>query len=222
MYWALDTFGEVLDRDLDPSERQDLEAHLSRIQMETDIPGIQRLATDLLLFLRSDDLDLAPEEPDLFERIAAGWGQIEARWLTLPRLKAMLIGGLLALGLFSLYQFVNLVWSSQTQAGLESLLLDLLESGRVSSASGFFWFVLRRSLEAIIGLALMVAAILLLLGKDRGGTALGIVGLLASLIIVNLFVFYFEQFSSIFPALVEFLLLLGLYDFRRRTSLPSG
>jgi hypothetical protein len=222
MYWALDTFGEVLDRDLDPSERQDLEVHLSHIQAETDSPEIRRLAGDLQEFLSSDSLDLAPEEPDLFERMAARWGEIEARWLTLPRLKAVLIGGLLALGLFSLYRFLDLVWSSQTQSGLESLLVGLLESGRVSSASGFFWFVLRISLEAIVGLTLLVAAILLLLGRERGGTALGIVGVLASLIIVNLFVFYFEQFSSILPALVEFLLLLGLYDYRRRMSVPAG
>ena len=74
MYWALDTFGEVLDRDLDPGERQDLEDRLLRIQVDTDSPEIRRLATDLLQFLQSDTLDLAPEKADLFERIAAGWG----------------------------------------------------------------------------------------------------------------------------------------------------
>ena len=56
----------------------------------------------------------------------------------------------------------------------------------------------------------------LLLGRDRLGTALGFVGLLLSLIVVILLTFYFEQFSTIVAASVQFLLLIGVIRYRRR------
>ena len=56
----------------------------------------------------------------------------------------------------------------------------------------------------------------LLLGRDRLGTALGFVGLLLSLVAVNLLTFYFEQFSTIVAASVQFLLLIGVIRYRQR------
>jgi hypothetical protein len=63
---------------------------------------------------------------------------------------------------------------------------------------------------------LVVSAGLLIVNKDRSGATMGYIGLLLSLAAVNLVVFYFEQFSTIIPALVQFLLLLGVMYYRRR------
>jgi len=60
---------------------------------------------------------------------------------------------------------------------------------------------------------------LLIFRRERLGIFLAVLGLLLSLTVVNLFVFYFEQFSSIFPALVQALLLLGAISYRRRLNL---
>ena len=47
MYRALDMFGELLDRDLEPSERQELEDRLGQIVQVSDTPDIKRLLFSL-------------------------------------------------------------------------------------------------------------------------------------------------------------------------------
>ncbi len=46
--------------------------------------------------------------------------------------------------------------------------------------------------------------------------ALGRLGLMLSLTVVDLMVFYFDQFSTILLAAVQFTLLIGLHAYRRR------
>jgi len=67
-----------------------------------------------------------------------------------------------------------------------------------------------------VGLVILAGAIILLFGIDRSGTALAFVGLLLSLVMVNLLTFYFEQFSTIIAATVQFLLLIGVIRYRQR------
>src|SRR5258708_6616276 len=65
MYRALDMFGELLDRDLEPSERQELEERLGQIVKVSDNPDIKRLAQMLLDFLSARNIHLSPERPRL-------------------------------------------------------------------------------------------------------------------------------------------------------------
>ena len=61
---------------------------------------------------------------------------------------------------------------------------------------------------------------MLTFGKEDTGIKLGIFGLLFSLTVVNLLVFYFDQFSTIILAIVQFNLLLGLFRYRKRFIFP--
>ena len=101
---------------------------------------------------------------------------------------------------------------------MESVIASLLGIGRVSSAAGMFWFTLRVTLEGSVGLLLVLAALALLFGRELAGTTLGLIGLLLSLAGVNLLVFYFEQFSTIITATLQFLALIGLLRFRQRVD----
>lgn len=73
----------------------------------------------------------------------------------------------------------------------------------------------RMGLEAGVALLLIAAAAALLFSKDRLGSGLAYLGLLLSLTAVNLLVFYFEQFSTMIKASIEFVLLLGVLYYRR-------
>lgn len=219
LYWALDALSEVLDRDLEPIERQAIETRLLVVIEQDENEDFTRLARHLIDFLNSDTLTLAPEEPSLYERLVAWWGKFEYKWLTLPRLKAALVGGLIALGAFAVYDLFQLSISIQDPTRLSETITDVVLQGQIASTSGLFWFLARIVLEGLVGATLILAAILLIFRRDRLGIFLAVLGLLLSLTVVNLFVFYFEQFSSIFPALVQALLLLGAISYRRRLNL---
>jgi hypothetical protein len=221
MYLALAGLSEVLDYDLEPDERAELEARLARISETGESTNYANLARSLLDFLRSEELQLAPARMGFGERLIAALEHFETRWLTLPRVKAALIGGLAALGSFALVDLLDLLLGLRDPGRLESVVTSLLEIGRVSSATGMFWFTLRVTLEGSVGLLLVLAALALLVGREQAGTTLALIGLLLSLAGVNLLAFYFDQFSSMITAGLQFLVLIGILRYRQRALRAS-
>jgi hypothetical protein len=221
LYCALDGLQEVLDRDLEPSERLALKFRLRKIADDDQHPDLARLAESLLKYLAYEELRIAPETTSTLERLVDKLGQLEIRWIKRGRLKAVLSGGLAALGLLALWNLVVLLLATRDPSRLENMITELVVGGQVASITGMFWFSVRVALEGFVGLLLVVSSGLLIANHDRRGTDLGYIGLLLSLAAVNLMIFYFEQFSTIIPALVQFLLLLGVMYYRRRYLLPS-
>jgi hypothetical protein len=215
LYGAIDGLAEVLDHDLEPSELRALQRRLQRIVEVADNQELARLASSLLTFLKSDALRLAPEMPGFVERWLARLRQFEARWITPRRMKAAIIGGVGAVGLYSLVKFGRLLLVLAGTASLESLVDYRVIAGQVAGDSGVYWFMARMGLEAGVALLLIAAAAALLFSKDRLGSGLAYLGLLLSLTAVNLLVFYFEQFSTMIKASIEFVLLLGVLYYRR-------
>jgi hypothetical protein len=216
LYRALDGLQEVLDRDLEPSERQALKSRLIRIAESDQNPDLARLAEGLLEYLACEELRVVPESSSTLERLGENLKRLENRWIERGRLKAVLAGGMGALGLLALWNLVVLLAASRDPSRLEDMITELVVAGQVASITGMFWFSIRVALDGLVGLLLVVSAGLLIVNKDRSGATMGYIGLLLSLAAVNLVVFYFEQFSTIIPALVQFLLLLGVMYYRRR------
>ena len=214
MYRALESMGEVLDHDLEPKELADLRSRLTRIAENKERPAFAQLAVQLLEFLNSDELEVAPERMTLVERLGAWLVSIENRWISSPRHKAALIGALAALGTISLLQAAQILLGSPEQLVAE--LSEMVLVGRVGSSTGAALFSLQVVLEGVVGLLILAGAVLMLLGRDRLGTALAFVGLLLSLVVVNLLTFYFEQFSTVIVAVVQFVLLIAVIRYRQR------
>lgn len=214
LYRALEAMGEVLDHDLEPKEFAELRDRLERIAESKERPAFGQLATRLLEFLDSDELVVAPERMTFVERLGAWVVHIENRWLSNSRHKAALSGGLAALGTVSVINVTQLMIGGAETLATE--LTDLVLVGRVGGSSGAALFSLQVVLEGVVGLLILAGTVLVLLGRDRLGTTLALVGLLLSLVVVNLLTFYFEQFSTIITATVQFLLLIGVIRYRQR------
>jgi hypothetical protein len=221
LYRALDSFQEVLDHDLDPQEQNALEIRLRHVVENTDKPAFSKLAQSLLDFLGSEDVALVPDVATSWERIIAWWLRIEARWVSIGRLKGVVIGGLLGLGVVQILSMVRLIWAALDPVYLERMLALLIAGGKVTSASATAWFIGRMALEGLVGLASIGAAIFMGFGKERFGFRFAYYGLLLSLTITNLLVFYFEQFSTIITASVQFILLLAILRYRRRSIIAT-
>jgi hypothetical protein len=126
------------------------------------------------------------------------------------------IGGLIGLGVVQILSMVRLIWAALDPVYLERMLALLIAGGKVTSASATAWFIGRMVLEGLVGLTSIGAALLMGFGKERVGSRLAYYGLLLSLTITNLLVFYFEQFSTIITASVQFTLLLAIWRYGRR------
>jgi hypothetical protein len=216
MYRALESLGELLDRDLDVRERSKLIARLRFVQQEMEDEDVDRLAGKLLEFLGSDELWVKPQPLTLSQRLQGRIAEWEARWLSRARLRFLLILGMAALGFLAVDNFARLVLGGRDPNALQAMVLALLDEGGSPihcSAGAFFSWV---GMEAGVGIALMGSLGLWLAGREGTGIRFGRRALLLYIGLINLLVFYFDQFSSIMLAGFQISLLGGLNHYQRR------
>jgi hypothetical protein len=224
LYYVLDAFEEVLDRNLDTRERAELSSRLQNISHRPDQPELSHLANELLDFLASDPLPIIHPQPTWLDRLLSRWQQIENRFLNRLVFRAVLSGGMIALGVNSVIKLIELLAIRWLPAALQQSLQNQIEAGRLTEST-LNWFAARIALEGASGLLLLVSAIMLAFGKEKRGLALSYLSLLLSLAVVDLVVFYFDQFSTIMMAIVQFSLLVALLYYRKKyhkRSEPPG
>ncbi len=218
LYRVLDQLSELLDSNL--QEKELLEAH-DRLQTVIDNeqdPALRQLAEALLSYLNSPVIMLAPGSKNGFDRFMESVECWRRSWLTNRRLRWLLISSLVLMALASTLNLLRLSFSSIRPEQLEALLLQLIENKPVTGLTSLNFFLVQVGVQATSGLLLLAAAVLLILRKDRKAHFPAFYGLLVNLTIGNILLFYFEQFSSIILASLQFLLLLAVLDFRERVS----
>jgi hypothetical protein len=218
LYRALDTFEEVLDRDLDPVERANLEDRLHYVAQNAEYYEFADLAEDLLQFVESQHIHLVPHRQSGIERFFGALTKWEERWLTRDRLKAVLLGGLGVLGIWAIRDLTLWLLSSSSHSPeyLIQILVDQITHGRVTGTTSLAWLTATIALKAALGLALLVGIGLFLANRQAQALRLLFFVLLLFLTVVDSLEFYFEQFSTIVPAVIQLGLLLLLLLYRRR------
>jgi hypothetical protein len=216
MYYILQDFDEVLDHDLSEEERNDILTHLDLVLKDTTHPDLSNLALALKGFIQNKDLELVPDMPSFWKRWRMRMEHFEARWLTHNRFRAALVGAMLGWSLYSLYYPLFILTQSRDPSELNSILAGLVSQRLVRSHGGMTWFEIHLGLLTAVGLVLFTAAVLLALNKQRRAINLAYVGMLTSLTMVNLLVFYYDQFSAIISAAVQLVILLGILRYRER------
>jgi hypothetical protein len=216
LYHALDQIMELIENDLDEAERNDLEARLTRVIAEATIPEHTRLAEALLAVLNSDTLTLITPVPNALERVAKRLTTVEERLLTERRLRLGLILGLAFASLGSVITLgiatIALVIPDQLEPFVASLLYD---STLINNSTSVLWFLVLLALNGLTGLMMVVGGALLFIGQTRRGSEISFLGLVVSLTMVNLLLFYFNQFAALGTTLWEFTLLVALLRYRQ-------
>jgi hypothetical protein len=137
-------------------------------------------------------------------------------WLSGNKIKPLLIAGLLIFGVGGCVR-IAYYYSGGAQI-LETLLYERISRIPNISSDALFLAAIQLWMEGIVGSMLLMSSILMILNKERAGLNLGTIGLVISLVGVNLLNFYFDQFATIAKALSQYLLLYLLYSYQRRET----
>lgn len=216
LYRVFDTLEEVLERDLDEVEHERLKTRLQFVATHAEYPEQVHLAKELLRFIHSEHVALVERKPGWGERSILKFKTLDERWISKWRLKAVLIGGLGTLGLWAVQDLVSWISAFFSPQRLERSLLELVTTGRLTGGASLNWLEASVSLQAACGVVVLIGTLLLILNRDKRGVSLSFLGLLLLLTMANLLEFYFDQFSAIGPAMIQFMLLLLLIHYRRR------
>lgn len=217
MYWVIEDLIEVLDHDLDADELVRIKSRLEYVKGHEEFVDYTQLASLLLQFLEIETISLVTRNPDPLSRLIAAYAKFEERWLTRLRLKSLLV---FALGFLGVLGFMQLILTflvfidPDLLAGIA--LESLISQPQVSGATSLGWFLVTLFLEGLSGFLIFLAALMLILGRENFSMRLGFWGLLMSLTIVNVLLFYFDQFATVSIALLQFSILLSLIRYRSR------
>ena len=215
LYHALDQIMELIENDLDDRERSDLEARLRRVIVDPEYPEHARLAEALLAVIDSDTLPIAADPaPTIIRRFIGLLEALEQRFLTEARYRALLIIGLAVAGVGLMIEFIVYVSALIAPGMLRLSITTLLVSPNIAGPSSLRWFVVLIVLTGIVGLMFLLGDALLFLHRDKIGSEISYLGLLIALTIVNLLLFYFNQFAAVGTTLWEFALIIALLRYR--------
>jgi hypothetical protein len=218
LYAALDTLPHVLDHDLDARRHAELRERLTHARDHARDRKLARLAAALLEVVESEYVELARRPRSRREQWVEWLQGLEACWLTPARMRMLLAGVLLLMGIGAFTDLLVLLWTAILPLDFERAVHVIARGADAPGGTRLFLLFSRFLLAGIVGTLLVLGAALLGLGRIRAGLACGYFGLLLSLATLNLLVFYFDQFGAVGIAVLDFAVLLGVVHYRRRYS----
>lgn len=221
LYHALDSIEEVLDRDLEEQERDELDRRLLWISAQTELyPDFASLALELHNFLHNQDVLVIPDQQSWIERWQSQMEAWTSRHIDRARLRVIIILGLSLTGIIALTQWGIFLKSNIGPASFQQTLVDTTSPNATTAPAGIYWFIARVVLEGGVGILLLTGSVLITLKQVRRGMTTGYYGLLLSLTTVDLLLFYINQFQTILIAILQFMVLMGLIYYRKGNPKP--
>jgi hypothetical protein len=221
MYRVLEGLGEVLDRDLDPDERAELESRLAFVEEEAEDGDLGRLAGTLRAFVASDEIQTVPPPETWSVRLRRWATSFEERCVPCGLLRAVLVALLVLLALLALGNAARYVVDGLDPAQWGALANRILRHEVVASEGGTPVLTAWITMEGIVGVLLLAGVSLLVVGRGYGAARLSCGTLLFYLTVVDVLAFYYMQFSTILLAGFQFLALCGLRYYQRREFPPA-
>lgn len=208
LYQTFEELHEVLDNDLEPNEKARIMNRLNEVIATSDRPDLLRLAENLKDFLEHEDLYIAAERPPAwYLRLKNNVN----KWISPVHTQSILVGGLAAWSAWVLYEFLRVFSNISNSLHLIEVLKPLVAGKYIRGTVSMDLYLILIGLQAATGLWLLICASGLALNRKpwipRVLNCIYFL-LLVSLTILTPLMFYFNQFSSIIPALVQFILLL--------------
>ena len=216
LYQLLGGLEEILDEDFSEIELEQLQAQIQIVRQNPMYHDLQPIADGLEKYLDQELKHRPIPKPMLLDRLNARWIVFRDRHLTRSRIKSFLVGGLLGLSIWELLYPITLLSQLRSPDYLLDQFFFLVRSELVTGPVTIGLFVIRFSFQLILGITLTITVFLFLINKDKKASATAYICLLFLLTVLNLVLFYFDQFSTILNAGVQFIVLLTLIHYRRK------
>jgi hypothetical protein len=216
LYAVLESLEEAIDHEMDEEEHSELRERLGRIKEKSKDSDLGILSDNILEFVNSDAIRIVPDEPSFYDRTIDRFTDFERKWLSRKKLKVFLILGVIIMGLAASIRLVFYMNVIGDPIAFKALLIERITKLPDITSMSLFWASIQMGLEGVVGLILILSGILLILDRERIGLTIGSIGLLIYLVGVSTIQFYIDQFSTVFKALILFIVLQTLYYYQRR------
>lgn len=216
MYRVLEGLSEVLDRDLDVYERSELYSQLEYVKTTTDHSDLSNLADKVQEFLSSREIRLVPMPTTFLQRVQGWWDTVHITWMTRKAYRFLLGISLLTLAVLASTHLIDFVRSASNLESLLPINTNLLDSRFFEVLKNKQLQFVSAGIEGILSLLFIFSAGSLLIGKEKWGVGLGWKVLWFYIAVVNIPLFYINQFSIASFIAFQFLVLWNLKQFRLR------
>lgn len=216
MYHAFQELDELLDNDLSIKEHRQIIQYLDKIISNNEDEQITRLAEVIKEYLKERESYLVPHKPGFLEKWYLRLRVFEAKWFGKKRMRMILASALVIWGVYSIFEPWAILRIFDNPEALGIIIENLISNNLVSNQSGLNWFQAKIGLEGTLGFFSILSGIFIFLRKEQIGVNIGIATMLIMMGIVNLILFYFDQFSTIINATTQFLIFILLIRFRTR------
>ena len=204
LYNALEQFEEVLEGDLSDVERDRMIGELSKVSQQKESADLQRLAKYFQSILEDKDQKVTLHQPDLFDKIDAWWLGIKDKLFRERKKPVWLFSMWLIIGIISILHPAVSLFAAIFDFNLPGFWNEFIEI-KLNLAEGISSIQnLRLAGEAVIGVFLVFSAVAGFIGSRKLGANVAYVSMLLLIILVNLLVFLFDQFSAIIFTIIQF------------------
>jgi len=214
MYRALEELRELIDNNLDEIELERLMTRLE-IASRSERPQIKGLSEAIHKYLKYTDIPLVPVRPGISKRLSHWFAYLGER-LGRKRHRNLILFSLSLMLISVIFTGFSLTYIAiSPQATIQDMAAIFMTEAEIESVGSGFWFILRITLQLIVGFILLSAIVFFIQSKDERGVNTAIIALLSSLTGVLLLTFYLNQFSAVLSALYQFAVLLLILAYKR-------
>jgi uncharacterized membrane protein len=216
MYRALEQMSGVLDHEMSRHDLNELARRLEQIQASAKGEAVRVLAASMLAFVEAERPRIVEPQPGRMQRFSAQVRLWARRVFTRSRLRAFLIFALLVGGVYAVLDMALLAFLAVAPAsGATEFLRSLVSAGELAALGDKVWFSVRAVLEGGVGVAMLAGAVLMGLRREWRGLSIAVAGLIVDLTVVNLLVFYQDQFKALIGTAVQYVVLVAVFSYRR-------
>jgi len=222
LHRALDKVHDILEQPGNKREKSQLREQI-KFLVEYEPPGKkQDLVMAIRDFLEDDDED----EPDAGQK-AAPLKETSVRvtrdaWRFLQKnMRTLLIIGTIAIGLLNLKNPVSEFFGQSLPSEIVAML-DIHGGRQIDPQEAVNLYRFRVMAETVVGVLMILSAVVLSTRHKFIGAVMGCVSFLLCLMVVDLLLFYFEQFSTIATTSIQFILLIGYLYYLTQLGSKAG
>ncbi len=215
LFKAFDMLEEVLEKEMDEHEKVELISILSNVQTDCPDPEYQNLAKALIDFVNAESIKTIEKKVHLPDWIRLFVDFRIQRFFQKVNLHCFTTISLLSLGIYNLIYPFRFFLSIPLSSRMPSLLQPYFSSNVLTAQSNLDWLTARVTLEASVGIILLIAGFFLVSRRIEKGLSLGFLGMLLMLTTLDLLIFYYDQFSTIVYVLIQVVIFISLQQYRK-------